>query len=120
MGSIETTVPDSISTVEIGAFLANDASPEAGHVVEAMRHACSEYGFLYLVGHGIPEVDRQKILDCTRLYSSLSVEQKMDVWIGKCMGRSFRGFEPPALQLHQEGLLPDTKEVSKVPLAYRV
>jgi non-haem dioxygenase in morphine synthesis N-terminal len=68
MGSIETTVPDSIPTVDIGAFLANDASPEAGHVVEAMRHACSEYGFLYLVGHGIPEVDRQKSWtapDCT-------------------------------------------------------
>lgn len=113
MGSFEATAPYTIPTVDISAFLADATSSEADKVVEAMRHACSEYGFFYLVGHGIPEVDRQKILDCARLFSSLSHKEKMDVWIGKCMGRSFRGYEPPALQLHQEGLLPDTKEVSR-------
>ncbi|TVY85263.1 2-oxoglutarate-dependent dioxygenase tropC [Lachnellula suecica] len=111
MGSIENSVPDTIPTVDISPFLSKDASPQAmGRVVESMRSACSTYGFFYLVGHGIREEDRKKSLDCAKCFFALSHEQKMDVWIGKCMGRSFRGYEPPALQIHKEGLLPDTKE----------
>ena len=112
MGSIESEVPNSIPTVDISPFLSNDASSEAlSDVVEAMRHACTTYGFFYLVGHGIQEEDRQKTLDSAKRFFSLPEEEKMDVWIGKAMGRSFRGYEPPSLQIHKEGLLPDTKEV---------
>lgn len=113
MGSIENSPPVAIPTVDISPFLDGQASTEArDQVVEAMRHACHTYGFFYLVGHGISEQDRDTALECTKLYFSLPMEEKMETWIGKAMGRSFRGYEPPALQVHQEGLLPDTKEVS--------
>ena len=98
MGSIENNVPDTIPIVDISPFLSNDASPEAvSHVVEAMRHACTTYGFFYLVGYEVQEEDRQKALDCAKRFFSLPHEEKMDVWIGKAMGRSFRGYEPPSL-----------------------
>jgi len=114
MGSIENNVPDSIPTVDISPFLSNNASPEAlRDVVESMRYACTTYGFFYLVGHGIQEEDRLKALDSAKRFFSLPKEEKMDVWIGKAMGRSFRGYEPLSLQIHKEGLLPDTKEVSR-------
>jgi isopenicillin N synthase-like dioxygenase len=113
MGSNGELPPTAIPTVDISPFLDEQSSQDAkDQVVEAMRDACTTFGFFYLVGHGIPEEDRQKVLDCTKLYFSLPTEEKMETWIGKAMGRSFRGYEPPALQVHQEGLLPDTKEVS--------
>lgn len=101
----------SIPTVDIGPFLAN-ASPNAvADVVEAMRHACSTYGFFYLVGHGVSEEDRQSALACARLFFALPKAEKMEVAISRCMGKSLRGYEPPGIQTHQEGLLPDIKEV---------
>ncbi|TVY94074.1 2-oxoglutarate-dependent dioxygenase [Lachnellula willkommii] len=111
MGSIENNVPESIPTVDISPFLDPDASPAAvSNVVETMRHACTTYGFFYLVGYEVQEADRLKALECAKRFFSLPHEEKMDVWIGKAMGRSFRGYEPPSLQIHKEGLLPDTKE----------
>ncbi|KAJ5543173.1 hypothetical protein N7535_005602 [Penicillium sp. DV-2018c] len=111
MGSINTIPPTTIPTVDISPWLDENATQEAkDSVVTAMRDACKTFGFFYLVGHGIPEEDRQTILECTRRYFALPMEAKMETWIGKAMGRSFRGYEPPALQIHQEGLLPDTKE----------
>lgn len=111
MGSIAET-PDAIPTIDIRPFLADPSSPDAAKVVDAMSFACSEYGFFYLTGHGVPEEQRQKILQCTKLFAALPHAEKMDVSVSKCMGRSFRGYEPPALQVHKDYLLPDTKEVS--------
>ena len=114
MGSIENNVPESIPTVDISPFLNPDASSAAvSNVVETMRHACTTYGFFYLVGYEVQEADRLKALECAKRFFSLPREEKMDVWIGKAMGRSFRGYEPPSLQIHKEGLLPDTKEVGR-------
>ncbi|GIK04412.1 hypothetical protein Aspvir_008495 [Aspergillus viridinutans] len=111
MGSNDSTPPTSIPTVDMSPWLDEHASPAAkDEVVNSMRNACSTFGFFYLVGHGIPEEDRQAVLECTRKYFALPMEDKMETWIGKAMGRSFRGYEPPALQVHQEGLLPATKE----------
>lgn len=119
MGSNSAAPPTEIPTVDISPFLDENASPDAKEqVVDAMRDACTTFGFFYLVGHGIPEEDRQTVLNCAKLYFSLPREEKMETWIGKAMGRSFRGYEPPALQVHQEGLLPDTKEVSRYHLNY--
>ncbi|KXS94993.1 hypothetical protein AC578_1528 [Pseudocercospora eumusae] len=115
MGSYCSEVPSTIPTVDISPYLAHGASPSAvSQVVDDVRHACTTYGFMYLTGHGIPDADMQKILECTRTVSSLPHSEKMKVWIGKSMGKSFRGYEPPGVQVHQRGLLPDTKEAFTV------
>ncbi|RAL07193.1 uncharacterized protein BO97DRAFT_418812 [Aspergillus homomorphus CBS 101889] len=98
-------------TVDIGAWLSPDASSAARqHVVDAMRDAYTTYGFFNLVGHGVSPAQREQSLNCAKLFFTLSEDEKMKVWIGKSHGRSFRGYEPPGIQPHQEGLLPDTKE----------
>lgn len=110
MGSIA-NAPEAIPTIDIRPFLEDENSAEAAKVIDAVSFACHEYGFFYLVGHGVSEEQRQEILECTRRFASLTDDEKMEVWVGKCMGRSFRGYEPPALQVHKEDFLPDTKEV---------
>lgn len=108
MGSVGT-----IPTVDISAWIDPCGTErDRQNVVEEMRNACTTYGFFNLVGHGVPPEAQKQALDCARLFFTLSEEQKMDVCISKSKGRSFRGYEPPGIQVHQEGLLPDTKEVS--------
>lgn len=60
------SMPDSIPTIDITPFIDNEASPEAQRVVDAVRYACTTYGFFYLNGHGIKDEERQKILACAR------------------------------------------------------
>ncbi|KAJ5872920.1 leucoanthocyanidin dioxygenase [Penicillium soppii] len=106
MGSVGT-----IPTVDISAWIDPCGTErDRQNVVEEMRNACTTYGFFNLVGHGVSPEAQKQALDCARLFFTLSEEQKMDVCISKSKGRSFRGYEPPGIQVHQEGLLPDTKE----------
>ncbi|KAK1977256.1 citrinin biosynthesis oxygenase CtnA [Colletotrichum cereale] len=104
-----------IPTVDISAWLSDDASASAKQkVVDDMSNACSTYGFFYLVGHGITPEMQAKALEADRLFFSLPKEKRMEVWIGKSLGKSFRGYEPAGMQTHHKGLLPDTKETFMV------
>lgn len=113
MGSVST--PEAIPTVDIGPFIANASQASMGQVVDAVRHACTTYGFFYLVGHGLSLEDQNKALECAKLFFSLPTEEKMDVSLSKSLGKSHRGYEAPGIQTHKEGLLPDTKEVCNRP-----
>ena len=81
-------------------------------VVEQVRHACTVYGFFYLVGHGITLEEQNKALDCAKLFFTIPMEERLEIQIKNSMGKSHRGYEPAGIQVHQEGLKPDTKEVS--------
>lgn len=51
------------------------------------------------------------MLDCARLFfNKLSYDERMELWIGKSMGKSNRGYEPSELQTHDNVLRADTKE----------
>ncbi|KAI1768920.1 putative 1-aminocyclopropane-1-carboxylate oxidase [Hypoxylon sp. FL1150] len=103
----ENTIP----TVDISAILSPTASKaERVQVIEDVRHASTTYGFFNLVGHGIPHAQLQQAFESSKRFFALPEEKRMDVHVGKAMGRSFRGWEPPLIQQHQENLLPDTKE----------
>ncbi|ODA78214.1 hypothetical protein RJ55_05595 [Drechmeria coniospora] len=109
MGSVENT-PEVIPTVDISPFVANAEQESLRKVVEEVRHACTTYGFFYLVGHGLSLEDQNKALECAKLFFTLPMEEKMEVSLKNSMGKSHRGYEPPGIQTHKEGLLPDTKE----------
>ena len=114
MGSIEQTTQakESIPTVDISVFLSPSATEKGRQdVVDAMSSACSTYGFFNLVGHGVPQALLNKALEVNKRFFSLSHEDRMEVWIEKSLGRSFRGYEPSGMQTHHEGLMPDIKEV---------
>ncbi|KAI1074639.1 Clavaminate synthase-like protein [Whalleya microplaca] len=109
MGSINE--PTVIPTVNISAFLNPKSDQEARDaVIESVRNACHTYGFFNLVGHGIPQDVLHEAFKLNKMFFALSEDEKMEVCINKSVGRSFRGYEPPGIQIHHEGLLPDTKE----------
>lgn len=101
-----------IPTVDISAWLSPSAGQsEKDDVVRAMSDACHKYGFFYLAGHGISPAAQNKMLECARLFfNKLSYEERMELWIGKSMGKSNRGYEPSGLQTHDNVLRADTKE----------
>ena len=111
MGSLS---DDTIPTINISPFLSSNASQQSlDVVVEAVRHACTTYGFFQLVGHGVSREAQNRILDCAKRFFELSMEERMEVQIKNSLGKSFRGYEPPGIQVHQKGLKADTKEVRK-------
>ncbi|KAF2134741.1 Clavaminate synthase-like protein [Dothidotthia symphoricarpi CBS 119687] len=113
MGSINEEA--ALPTIDISALLSPTASEEARQaVVESMSNACHTYGFFNLVGHGIPQDALRDALECNKLFFALPEDKKMEVSIKKSVGRSFRGYEPPGIQTHHDGLLPDTKETFMV------
>ncbi|KAF7596509.1 hypothetical protein BBP40_001381 [Aspergillus hancockii] len=107
--------PPAIPTVNISAFIDLNSSEEARQaVVEDVSNACHTYGFFNLTGHGIPKEILEEAFKVNKMFFALPEEKKMEVWINKSVGRSFRGYEPPGIQTHQAGLLPDTKETFMV------
>ena len=109
MGSLDT---DTIPTINISPFLSSNASPESlQSVVDAVRHACTTYGFFQLSGHGVSREAQESILGCAKRFFELPSEEKLKVQIKHSLGKSFRGYEPPGIQVHQKGLKADTKEV---------
>ena len=109
MGSLETpTIP----TIDISPFVNPKAhQSQKNDVVDAVRHACTTYGFFQLVGHGVTSEAREEILECAKRFFKLPIEDRMKVQIKNSMGKSFRGYEPSGIQTHQKGLKADTKEV---------
>ena len=106
------TIKAAIPTVDIAPWLSPDASQQAkDDVVQQVKEACSTYGFFNLVGHGVPVEAQKKAWAASKLFFDQPLEKKMKVSVDKSMGKAFRGYEPSLIQTHQEGLLPDTKEV---------
>ncbi|CEJ81466.1 hypothetical protein VHEMI01588 [[Torrubiella] hemipterigena] len=112
MGSVGT---DSIPTVDISAFISPTATEqEKQRVVDQVRHAATTYGFMHAVGHGVSVEEQKEMLNCTKKFFDLPMDQRMEVHVGKSMGKSLRGYEPSLIQVHHKGLLPDTKETFMV------
>lgn len=102
-----------IPTIDISPWLLPGASEAAKQsVVEQVHHAATTYGFFQAVGHGVTPEKRQQMLDLTKKFFALPLEERMEISVSKSMGQSFRGYEPSLIQTHHEGLMPDTKEVN--------
>jgi isopenicillin N synthase-like dioxygenase len=102
----------SIPNIDIAPFLSSTSTEtERQQVVDQVRDACTTYGFFQAIGHGIPLEEQKGMLDCSKRFFALSEEQRMQVHVKNSMGEAFRGWEPPFIQTHHNGLMPDTKEV---------
>ncbi|KAI0390661.1 putative 1-aminocyclopropane-1-carboxylate oxidase [Xylariaceae sp. FL0594] len=100
-----------IPTVDISTILSPTASEgEQREAVECFTQAATTYGFFNLVGHGIPTGLLRDVFESSKLFFSLSEDKRNEGHVGKALGRSFRGYEPPFIQKHDKDLLPDTKE----------
>ena len=108
---MSTAPTETIPTIDISPWLSTESAKEdKQRVAEEVHHAATTYGFFQIVGHGVTRETRKQILDVTKLFFGLPLEERMKVSVSKSMGLSFRGYEPSLIQTHHQGLLPDTKE----------
>ncbi|XP_020218119.1 2-oxoglutarate-Fe(II) type oxidoreductase hxnY isoform X2 [Cajanus cajan] len=78
------------------------SSPDRLSTANSIRQACIEYGFFYLVNHGVENNDMLKAFDESRRFFSLPLDEKM-----KLARKEFRGYTPQDPTL---GLQGDSKE----------
>ncbi|KAI3693542.1 hypothetical protein L1987_76486 [Smallanthus sonchifolius] len=65
------------------------SSPDRISTANSIRQACIEYGFFYLINHGVEEQLLQNVFDQSRKFFSLSLEEKMKLSL-----KEYRGFSP--------------------------
>ncbi len=88
--------------------LASDAPLVRAQVGRAIRAACLDKGFMYVVGHGIDAGLRARVLMQAASFFTLPEAQKMAVSMAKSPCN--RGYEPIRGQTLEAGAPPDLKE----------
>ena len=81
---------------------------DAAGVAAALREACTDVGFFYLAGHGVPPALLDAQLQWTRRFFALPLPARERVAMRNSRAR--RGFEPIATQVLDAGSPPDLKE----------
>ncbi len=78
-----------LPVIDIAPLVTGEGDPRP--VAEAMRAACREHGFFYVVGHGVPSelIDRLEAL--SHEFFALPTEQKMQLRM-ELGGRAWRGY----------------------------
>ncbi|KAL3019532.1 hypothetical protein AAZX31_05G089900 [Glycine max] len=85
----------SIPIIDISSLLAKADDQKMGEdpgvleVVRQLDKACSEAGFLYVKGHGVPEALLKEVRDVTRRYFELPYEEKAKIKMTPATGFSF-------------------------------
>ena len=82
-----------------------DLSREDGELVALLHQACSEEGFFYVVGHGIPECMLQSVMEASKCFFELPMATKTS--LNAKNSPSFRGYTP----FCEEKLDPDNQLV---------
>ncbi|KAJ0104759.1 hypothetical protein Patl1_18440 [Pistacia atlantica] len=75
------------------------SSPDRFSTADSIRQACIDYGFFYLVNHGVEEEILGRIFDESRKFFSLPLEHKMSL-----VRKEHRGYTP----LYAENLDPSS------------
>lgn len=94
-----------IPIIDISALIAN--SQEKINVAKQINSACREYGFFYVIGHGVNKRLEDKLENLSRQFFSQSVEVKNEIRM-ELGGRAWRGYFPVGGELTSGK--PDMKE----------
>ena len=97
-----------IPTINLQPWI-DGSNPE--DVIAKVRAACERYGFMQIIGHGVPLGLQEKAFDCAKTFFALPVEQKLQLNKDPITGR---GYEPLRSQGLQSAELPDEKEASRL------
>ncbi|KAK5220442.1 hypothetical protein LTR99_009677 [Exophiala xenobiotica] len=82
----------SLPVIDIAPYLdPNSAPTQRAATAHAVDHACREFGFFYLIGHGIPEELRQEMLRLGHEFFSLPQAEKDEISVFNSMDR-VRGY----------------------------
>jgi isopenicillin N synthase-like dioxygenase len=88
--------------------LASAALAERQEVGRLIREACTDRGFFYMVGHGVPDALITETLAAARAFFDLPDAAKAA--IDKSLSPANRGYEPLGGQTLEAGTPPDLKE----------
>lgn len=101
-----------IPIIDIDPFLDAAASREAKEkVVDEVKSACSKYGFLQIVGHGVPLESQRGILKCCKTLFDMPVGEKEKLSLKNSPSR--HGYERMKEQVLDKKALADDKEVRR-------
>jgi len=99
-----------IPTIDLSSYSRLDATPnEKARVVDEVKKACSQYGFIQVKGHGVPIAAQRSILECSKRLFDLPQDVKDTLSLKNNPAR--RGYERIGEQVLDAKALPDCKEV---------
>jgi isopenicillin N synthase-like dioxygenase len=94
-----------IPVIDFSRF--DSGSGRAGDVAAEMGRACREFGFFYVVGHGVDEGLAQRLEQLSRQFFSQDLQTKLAIRM-ELGGRAWRGYFPVGAELTLGQ--PDQKE----------
>ena len=89
------TLNMSLPMVDISRFHGDAAERET--FIQSLREILHEYGFFYLVGHGVSEQTTQRVLDVSKAFFALPEEDKLAIEMVKTP--RFRGYNRAGFEL---------------------
>lgn len=105
MTAIATNYHSNIPVIDIGALV---SGTEGRHQVAAdIGQACREYGFFYIVAHGVSEYLQHRLEELSRNFFAQDIEAKLQISMSRG-GRAWRGYFPVGGELTSGK--PDLKE----------
>lgn len=84
--------PTTLPTINLSPFLSPTSTPESRSVTAtALNAACRDYGFFYLINHGIPASTTSQILSLARTFFALPTSEKATIARAKDGVRGYQG-----------------------------
>jgi isopenicillin N synthase-like dioxygenase len=106
IGKIESAKPAGIPVIDVSGLRGAPAERQA--VARNLHKACTDTGFFYISGHGIPTALIEKLFRQSQLFFALPPEQKLALDMNTSPCR--RGYEPLRAQTLEPDTPPDVKE----------
>ncbi len=107
MLTVEIDAP-ALPIVDASELASADDAVRAAAIAK-LKSACVDKGFLYLVGHGVPQELIDRTFDYAKQFFAKPMEEKMALDVAHSLTQN-RGYEVPGLQTLDPGTLPDLKE----------
>lgn len=99
---------DKIPIINVQAMVQQQScATEKLQVAKEIGHACRQYGFFYVIGHGIDETLQTRLETLSKQFFALPLEQKLEINMSKG-GIAWRGYFPKGVELTSNK--PDMKE----------
>lgn len=99
--------PDAALRLPIIDLSAANTETSRLHIASQLDAACKEFGFFYLIGHGIAEETIDSLMSAARCFFAAPMQEKLTIHMSKG-GRAWRGYFPVGEELTSGR--PDGKE----------
>ncbi len=94
-----------IPIINVSGLVSGTGDPH--EVAAKIGHACREYGFFYIIGHGVDEDLQQQLEEVSQQFFAQNIETKQEINMSRG-GRAWRGYFPVGGELTSGK--PDIKE----------